>query len=121
MRHAAKALMPALACVVAGCGVASRVVPQGGMADRCADFMTRAYPTADIDITRREAAATSLTTIVAKVEGVRTDLPPSAKPSRPLAVECRFDSGILVGFRWTNGPGLTFSSGGAGKSGGGGK
>jgi hypothetical protein len=46
------------------------------MADRCADIMQLAYPGVDIDITKREAAATSITTIVAHVEGVRSDIPP---------------------------------------------
>jgi len=41
--------------------------------------MKSAYPGADIDITKREAAATSLTTIVAHVEGDRTNLPPNTK------------------------------------------
>lgn len=75
------------------------------MAERCANFMTRAYPDAAIDITKREAVAESLTTIAAKVEGVRTDLPPHAPLPRFVAVECRFENGVLTGFRWTKGPG----------------
>ncbi len=74
------------------------------MADRCAQIMSLAYPGADIDITKREAAATSLTAIVAHVEGNRTNLPPDAAIARHLAVECTFDNNILVGFRWTAGP-----------------
>jgi hypothetical protein len=91
----------ALACCLAGCG---RFVPQGGMAERCANFMTRAYPDAAIDITKSEAAVESLTTIGAKVEGVRTDLPPHTPLPRLVAVECRFENGVLTGFRWTKGP-----------------
>ena len=53
-----------------------------GLAERCADIMRRAYPSAAIDITKSEATATSLTTIVAKAEGVRTDLPPGAPHRR---------------------------------------
>jgi hypothetical protein len=94
----------ALACCLAGCGPAARFLPQGGMAERCANFMTRAYPDAAIDITRSEAAAESLTTIAAKIEGVRTDLPPHAPLPRFIAVECRFENGVLTGFRWTKGP-----------------
>ena len=94
----------AFACCLAGCGPAARFVPQGGMAERCANFMTKAYPSAAIDITKSEAAAESLTTIDAKVEGVRTDLPPQAPLPRSVAVECRFESGVLTGFRWTKGP-----------------
>ncbi len=74
------------------------------MAERCADLMRQADPGAAIDITRSSAAATSITTIVARVEGVRTDLKPHGPLPRHLAVECRFDGGILSGFRWTKGP-----------------
>jgi hypothetical protein len=102
-RRALIILLPALACCLAGCSVASRFVPPGGMGDRCADFMTKAFPGAEIHITKSTAVATSLTTIVAKVEGARTDQPPHGPPS-PLAVECRFDSGVLTSFRWTTGP-----------------
>jgi hypothetical protein len=99
-----KALLPAVVCCLAGCGVASRFVPPGGMADRCAEFMIKAYPGDDIAITKSGAVAASLTTIIAKVEGVRTDLPPHAATSPRLAVECRFDNSILTSFRWTKGP-----------------
>jgi hypothetical protein len=66
--------------------------------------MRRAYPSAVVDTTKSEASATSLTTIVAKVEGVRTDLPADSPLPHDLAVECRFDENILTGFRWTAGP-----------------
>jgi hypothetical protein len=94
----------ALACGLAGCSPAARFVPEGGMAERCANFMTKAYPAAAIDIIKSEAAAASLTTIVAKVEGVRTDLPPHAPVPRFVAVECRFENGVLTGFHWSKGP-----------------
>jgi len=87
-------------CLVTGC----YLVPTGGMAQRCADIMQRADPSADIDITKSEAAATSITTIVAHVEGARSDMPPHGPLPRRLAVECRFDDGILTGFHWTAGP-----------------
>jgi hypothetical protein len=103
MHRFAKVVLPALACWVAGCGV-SHFVPQGGMTDRCADLMVKAFPGADIDIAKSSAAAISLTTIVAKVEGVRTDLPPHAAAARRLEVECRFDSDVLTSFRWSKGP-----------------
>ncbi len=61
------------------------------MAGRCADLMQQAYPGADIDIAKREAAATGLTTIVAHVEGNRTNLPPNTTLARHLAVECKYD------------------------------
>jgi hypothetical protein len=93
-------LSAALCCVAAGCGIPRDV----GLAERCADTMRQAFPSAAIDITKTEASATSLTTIVAKAEGVRTDVPADVPLQRDLAVECRFDENVLTGFRWTSGP-----------------
>jgi hypothetical protein len=87
-------------CSAAGCGIQR----DAGTAERCADIMRRAFPSATIDTTKTQASATSLTTIIAKAEGVRTDLPPDASLARDLAVECRFDDNILTEFRWTAGP-----------------
>jgi hypothetical protein len=101
IRRASRAAAAGLLCVAA---ISCRLAPQGGMAERCADFMTSAYPGADIEITKREATATSLTTIVADVEGDRTNLPANVSIPRHLAVECKFDNNILTGFRWTAGP-----------------
>jgi hypothetical protein len=90
-----------LVCFIgAGCGVSRDV----GLAGRCADIMQRAFPSADIQIGKSEASATGLTTIVARVEGVRGDTPPDGPLTRELAVECQFDNNILTGFRWTAGP-----------------
>jgi hypothetical protein len=101
LRQASTALLcAALCCVAVGCAVPHDV----GVAERCADLMRRAYPSAAIDITKTEATATSLTTIIAHAEGVRTDLPPDSASTRDLAVECRFDENVLTGFRWTAGP-----------------
>jgi hypothetical protein len=94
-------LLAILSAVAAGCSSIPRDI---GLAERCADFMRRAYPHATIDITNSAASATSLTTIMAQVDGIRTDLPPDAPQPRELAVECRFDENILTGFRWTAGP-----------------
>ena len=87
-------------CLGAGCGVTRDV----GLAGRCADIMQRAFPGATIEIGKSEASATTLTTIVARVEGIRSDMPPEGLLTRDLAVECQFDSNILTGFRWTAGP-----------------
>jgi hypothetical protein len=91
-------------CLVAhlwtGCGVTRNV----GLAGRCADIMERAFLSADIEIGKSEASATSLTTIIARVEGVRSDMPPEGPLTRNLAVECQFDNNVLTGFRWTAGP-----------------
>jgi hypothetical protein len=95
----------AFLCAVLCCVAAACVVPRNvGLAERCADIMRRAYPSAAIDITKTEATATSLTTIVANAEGVRTDVPSGAPVPHDLSVECRFDENILTGFRWTAGP-----------------
>jgi hypothetical protein len=95
----------ALPCVALCSVVAACAVPRDlGLAERCADIMRRAYPSAAIDITKSEATATSLTTIIAKAEGVRADVPPGAAVPHDLAVECRFDENVLTGFRWTAGP-----------------
>jgi hypothetical protein len=94
----------ALPCVALCSVVAACAVPRDlGLAERCADIMRRAYPSAAIDITKSEATATSLTTIIAKAEGVRADVPPGAPVPHDLAVECRFDENVLTGFRWTAG------------------
>ena len=87
-------------CLCTGCGVTRDV----GLAARCADIMLRAFPSANIEISKSEASATGLTTIIAHVEGVRTDMPPEGPMTRDLAVECQFDSNILTSFRWTAGP-----------------
>jgi hypothetical protein len=106
IRRARAAIAAEIACAVLLCGAAAGcgLAPQGGMAERCADLMKQAYPGADIDITKREAAATSLTKIVAHVAGDRANLPPHPPVARHLAVECTFDNGVLTGFRWTAGP-----------------
>jgi hypothetical protein len=91
--------------LAAPCSLAAGCISHDvGLADRCADFMRRAYPSATIEITKSEATATTLTTIIARVEGSRTDMPPDGPLLRGLAVECRFDENVFTGFRWTAGP-----------------
>jgi len=98
-------------CLCTGCGVTHDV----GLAGRCADIMLRAFPSANIEFGKSEASATALTTIIAHVEGVRTDMPLEGPLTRDLAVECQFDNNILTGFRWTAGP-LHSSASGTGPS-----
>jgi hypothetical protein len=85
---------------VVGCGIPRDI----GLAERCAEIMRRAYPIAAIEVMKSDAVATSLTTIMARVDAVRADLPEGAPQTRALAVECRFDENVLTGFRWTSGP-----------------
>ena len=66
--------------------------------------MQRAFPSASIEVGKSDTSATGLTTIVAHVEGTRTDMPAGGPLTRDLAVECRFEDNILTGFRWTAGP-----------------
>jgi hypothetical protein len=94
-----------LASAVLGLILAGCVIPHDvGLTGRCADIMQSAFPSATIEIGKSEASATGLTTIVARVEGVRSDMPPEGPLIRNLAVECQFDNNILTAFRWTAGP-----------------
>lgn len=100
-RQGQAALAPLMLCwMAAACSISHDV----GLAERCADIMRRAHPSTAIDVTKTDASATSLTTIIAHVDGVRTDLPADSPLRRDVAVECRFDENILTGFRWTAGP-----------------
>ncbi|HZT88249.1 MAG TPA: hypothetical protein VFA12_09780 [Stellaceae bacterium] len=95
--------------VLAGCGFGQRLhrtveSVSGGMADRCAEFMRAAFPSAELRVTKSEAADADIHTIVAHVEAVRRNLPPNVPLVHDLAVECRFTDSILTGFRWTAGP-----------------
>src|SRR3974390_2525619 len=99
-RGAALITYAVLGSVRAACGIPHDV----GLAERCADIMQRAFPSATIEIGKSEASATGLTTIIARVEGVRSDIPPEGPLTRDLAVECQFDNNILSGFHWTAGP-----------------
>jgi len=102
MHHpgAATSVLCLVCCLGGGCGLTRDV----GLAGRCAEIMQRAFPSATIEIGKSEASATGLTTIVAHVEGIRSDMPPEGALTRDLAVECQFDNNILTGFRWTAGP-----------------
>ncbi len=94
----------ALSTLVASCAF------QGGdvdLSDRCAGVMQRAFPGGDIAITRDRAADDTVPnydTVIARVRGVRSDIPPHAGVARQVAAQCRFDNGILTEFRWTKGP-----------------
>jgi hypothetical protein len=38
------------------------------------------------------------------VQGVRKSVPENSRYARSVAVECRFEGGVLTGFRWIAGP-----------------
>ena len=104
-RTATAALLLALAAVaLAGCSTRLRTESES---DRCADLINIAFPNAAIAVTKKQAAAAtqeSLATVIVQVAGERRNLPPNTTAPRDLAIECRFDGGVLTGLRWTAGP-----------------
>jgi hypothetical protein len=71
--------------------------------DRCGDFLHRAFPNSAIEVTDSKVnAALNATTIT--VTAIRTGVPADGPYAREIAAECRFENGILTGFRWTKGP-----------------
>ncbi|HXY99338.1 MAG TPA: hypothetical protein VEI03_05025 [Stellaceae bacterium] len=75
--------------------------------ERCGELMQYAFPGGDIEVTKTSVLPVeteSIATVVAAAEGTRKNLAPGGVPLREVAVECRFDDGILTGFRWTKGP-----------------
>jgi hypothetical protein len=102
---AALALLPALA----GCGgIGLKNIQEQSLSDRCSDTMLRAFPGGEIDVTGQHTLPTeaqqSYSTIRIVVDGRRRKLPATSNLTRDIAAECRFDDGILTGFRWTKGP-----------------
>jgi len=73
------------------------------MVDRCSDFMNRAFPSGDIKIASNHIDTTMQNTLVT-VEGVRNGVPENAPYARSVAVECRYEGGVLTSFRWIAGP-----------------
>ena len=93
-----------LALGLAGCGSQLR---SPSLLDRCGEYMQRAFPGGDIQVTKRElvpAQTQSIATSVVAAEGERRNVAPGGPPLRDVAVECRFNNGILTDFRWTKGP-----------------
>lgn len=74
-----------------------------GLVDRCSDFMHRAYPGTPIAVVGSHVA-TGIESATITIEAVRSDVPANSNYARNVAVECRFEGGILTGFRWTKGP-----------------
>ncbi len=99
-----------LCLAVGGCGLRDE-----GLGERCGDAMKEAFPGGGIKVTNtqvvQDTAAPTLTAMIARVQGVRPDLPAGGVFPRDVAVECRFEENVLTEFRWTAGP-LQPSSGG---------
>ena len=73
------------------------------MVDRCTDFMSRAFPGGDIDVVGSHVDAATQSTLIT-VKGVRNGVPENSPNARSVAVECRYEGGILTSFRWIAGP-----------------
>jgi hypothetical protein len=104
-RRAAAAIAVVLALpALAACGVRLR---DASLLDRCGILLQEAFPGGDIKVTKQEAVTPptdSLAATVVAVRGVRRNVAPGGIPLREVAAECRFDQGILIDFRWTQGP-----------------
>jgi hypothetical protein len=98
-QRAAILILVAAADLLVGCGV--RVPHTVSLAERCADVMKAAMPSAEIDIKNQTSQNAGIDKIMARVEGTRTDLSPGLP--RDLAAECEFEDTILSAFHWTKG------------------
>lgn len=74
-----------------------------GFADRCVDFMNRAFPDAGFDVTDRRVDVEGNDATIA-IAATRKSVPANGTYAREVGAECRFENGILTGFRWTTGP-----------------
>jgi len=73
------------------------------LVDRCGDFLHRAFPDSPIKIGDSHVE-TAMDHTTVNVEATRTGVPAGGAYARDVAVECRFENGVLTGFRWTKGP-----------------
>jgi hypothetical protein len=111
MRPLATICMAAAGLLLAGCGIRQAARDLTGtlapdavsLADRCADAMRRAIPSANIRVDNETSQNAGIDTMTAHVEGTRTEYPEDKEIVREVAVECRFDGQMLVDFHWTKG------------------
>ncbi len=111
MRSSVAALCALL--LLAGCGLwdstgdalfgAQSAAGTASYVDRCIDVMQKAYPDARFEVTSKRLGLGSNTALV-DVQARRSDAPASTKTPRDVAVQCRFDSGVIVDFHWTATP-----------------
>jgi hypothetical protein len=73
------------------------------LVDRCSDFMSRAFPNGDIDLVGSHVD-TGMQSASVTVQGTRNGVSDNSSYARSVAVECRFEGGVLTSFRWTAGP-----------------
>jgi hypothetical protein len=111
MRPFAAICALAAGLLLAGCGVGDWAHGVGGRinpdtvsyTDRCAALMQAAMPLAEISIDTRTAQNTGIDTMFAHIAGIRTDHPTDKAIPHDLAVDCKFDDGVLTEFHWTSG------------------
>jgi hypothetical protein len=97
-------LLVQAALTLAGCGLAPKALtgpPDPG--EQCASLLDEAFPGGDIAITAKKIVPNSITTTTITIDGTR-DIEPSAALARDVAVECRFERGVLLDFHWTKPP-----------------
>lgn len=73
------------------------------LTDRCADFVHRAFPDSPIEVSDSHVDA-AMNRATVTVAATRTTVPADSAYARDIAAECRFENGVLIGFRWTKGP-----------------
>jgi hypothetical protein len=73
------------------------------LAERCVDIMHRAFPEGGFDINSRRVKVEGNAAVVG-IAATRDAVPANGLYAREVGVECRFENGILTGFRWTAGP-----------------
>lgn len=92
-----------LALAVGGCGLR-----EASLSERCGAAMQEAFPGGKITVTKAEVTAdpagASVTSMIAKVGGVRRNVAEGDVLARDVAAECHFEDNILTAFRWTQGP-----------------
>jgi hypothetical protein len=71
--------------------------------DRCADVLKRAYPNVRFEVTGKRLGLDASRALV-DIQAHRADPPASPMTPREVAVQCRFDSGVLLDFHWTATP-----------------
>jgi hypothetical protein len=107
-RITAFSLLIAAVGMLAGCNFTQRVAGAinpdiESLADRCAAITRLALPTGDVEITNRTSENQGISSLVARVEGVRSDLPEGGSQPRDVATECQFTNTVLIGFKWIKG------------------
>jgi hypothetical protein len=71
--------------------------------DRCTHFAEQAYPQLRLTEAKTQSSS-NINTTTTRIEGVNENGSSTGSLARDIAVECRFENGILTDFRWTAGP-----------------